>query len=78
MAWTEEYKQRRIAKQLDRIMQEEQVSLDHAIQIRLNRLRAYASKGGKKGGGKGGFKDRELASRAGKISGRVRNGKNSL
>ena len=50
MAWTQEHKEHRKRLQLQRIADELKITLDQAEEVRLERLRSYASKGGKVGG----------------------------
>ena len=47
MAWTQEHKEHRKRLQLQRIADELNITLDQAEEVRLERLRNYASKGGK-------------------------------
>lgn len=50
-------------------LQETNIRKYGSLEAYMAELRRRASRGGKKGGGKGGFKDRNLASRAGRIGG---------
>ena len=47
MAWTKEHKEHRKRLQLQRIADELNITLEQAEEVRLERLRGYASKGGK-------------------------------
>ena len=47
MAWTKEHKEHRKRLQLQRIAEELNITLEQAEEVRLERLRSYASKGGK-------------------------------
>lgn len=47
MAWTQEHKEHRKRLQVKRISDELGITLEQAEEVRLERLRSYASKGGR-------------------------------
>ena len=66
MAWTKEHKEHRRKLQLQRIADELNITLEQAEEVRLERLRSYASKGGKTIGKSKVRGDREYYSRISK------------